>query len=45
MLVADLTDEQRTSVLQQLDVMIAERTDPSGRALLTAPVNIGIGTK
>lgn len=45
MLVADLTAEQKASVLSRLDAMIADRAKGGGIALLTAPLNIGIGTK
>jgi ubiquinone/menaquinone biosynthesis C-methylase UbiE len=45
MLVADLTNEQRESVRGSLDQMIAERAQGRGAAVLTAPLNIGIGTK
>jgi hypothetical protein len=43
-LVADLTDEQRSDILQVLDGMVRERsTGTAGRA--DAPLNIGGGTK
>lgn len=42
--VADLTDEQRATLVQVLDGMIRERSGRDGRALLTNRVNIGIGT-
>ena len=45
MLVADLTDEQRTDVIQVLDGMVRERSGGSGPAVLTAPLTIGVGTK
>lgn len=45
MLIADLTDEQRTEVIQVLDGMVRERSAGSGPAVLTAPLNIGVGTK
>ena len=45
MLVADLTDEQRDAIIQVLDGMVRERSDGHGTALLTAPLNIGVGTK
>jgi SAM-dependent methyltransferase len=44
-LVADLTDEQRTDIIRVLDGMIRERSDGNGPAVLTAPLNIGVGTK
>jgi SAM-dependent methyltransferase len=44
MLVADLTDEQRADVIRVLDGMIRERS-ADGPAVLTAPLNIGVGTK
>ncbi len=45
MLVADLTDEQRTAAVQVLDGMVRERSVAHGTAVLTAPLNIGVGTK
>jgi ubiquinone/menaquinone biosynthesis C-methylase UbiE len=45
MLVADLTDEQRTDIIQVLDGMVRQRSGGNGPAVLTAPLNIGIGTK
>lgn len=45
MLVADLTDEQRAAVRQALDGMLRKRAAGSGPAILTNPVNIGIGIK
>ena len=45
MLVADLTNQQREDIIQVLDGMIRERFDGSGSAVLTAPLNIGVGTK
>ncbi len=45
MLVADLTDAQRTDVIQVLDGMVRERSESGGPAVLTAPLNIGVGTK
>lgn len=45
MLVADLGDEQKATIRRNLDRMIAERLQGHGRAVLTAPLNIGVGTK
>lgn len=45
MLVADLDKHQRAAVMSKLDAMLSERRNGSGAAFLTAPVNIGIGTK
>jgi ubiquinone/menaquinone biosynthesis C-methylase UbiE len=45
MLVADLTENQRTRLRQVLDGMLRERAGSNGRAVLTNAVNIGIGTK
>jgi ubiquinone/menaquinone biosynthesis C-methylase UbiE len=45
MLVADLTDGQREDIIRVLDGMVRERSDGSGSAVLTAPLNIGVGTK
>ena len=44
-LLADLTEEERKDVIRVLDGMIRERSDVSGAAVLTAPLNIGVGTK
>jgi ubiquinone/menaquinone biosynthesis C-methylase UbiE len=44
-MIADLTDEQRADVQQVLHGMLRERSAGSGPAVLTAAVNIGIGTK
>jgi ubiquinone/menaquinone biosynthesis C-methylase UbiE len=44
MLVADLTDEQRADVIRVLDGMVRDHS-PDGPAALTAPLNIGVGTK
>jgi SAM-dependent methyltransferase len=45
MLVADLTDEQRADIIRVLDGMVRERSGGNGPAALTAPLNIGVGTK
>ncbi len=45
MLVAGLTEEQRAAVRQALDGMLRERAAGSGPAVLTNPINIGIGSK
>jgi ubiquinone/menaquinone biosynthesis C-methylase UbiE len=45
MLVSDLTDQQRSDVIEVLDRMVRERSDGNGPAVLTAPLNIGVGTK
>jgi hypothetical protein len=45
MLVADLTDGQRADIIQVLDGMVRERSGADGPAVLTAPLNIGVGTK
>ena len=44
-LIADLTDRQRADIIQVLDGMVRERSGGNGPAVLTAPLNIGIGTK
>jgi ubiquinone/menaquinone biosynthesis C-methylase UbiE len=44
-LVADLTEEQRADIIRVLDGMIRERSGGAGPAVLTAPLNIGVGTK
>jgi SAM-dependent methyltransferase len=45
MLVADLSEEQRARLRLVLDGMLRERLGSNGRAMLSNPVNIGIGTK
>jgi ubiquinone/menaquinone biosynthesis C-methylase UbiE len=43
-LVADLTDEQRADIVRVLDGMLRERSSGAEPAVLTAPLNIGVGT-
>jgi hypothetical protein len=45
MLVADLSEDQRTRLGEVLDSMVRERAGANGRAVLSNAVNIGIGTK
>jgi ubiquinone/menaquinone biosynthesis C-methylase UbiE len=45
MIVGDLTPEQQATVRQVLDRMIRERSGGHGPAVLTAPLNIGVGQK
>jgi len=45
MIVGDLTDEQQATMRQVLDGMLRERSGGNGPAVLTAPLNIGVGTK
>ena len=45
MVVEDLSGEQRDTMRQILDGMLRERTGANGRAVITNPVHIGIGTK
>jgi ubiquinone/menaquinone biosynthesis C-methylase UbiE len=45
MLVADLTDQQRADIIAVLDGMVRERADHNGVTVLTAALNIGVGTK
>jgi hypothetical protein len=44
-IVGDLTGEQQDAVRQVLDGMLRERSGAHGPAVLTAPLNIGVGTK
>jgi ubiquinone/menaquinone biosynthesis C-methylase UbiE len=44
-LVADLADEQRADIVHVLDGMVRERATGNEPAVLTAPLNIGVGTK
>jgi ubiquinone/menaquinone biosynthesis C-methylase UbiE len=43
--IVDLNDEQRAEVRHALDGMVRERRGSGDEAVLTGPVNIGIGTK
>jgi len=45
MLTADLSEKQQATMRQVLDGMLRERSGGNGSAVLTSPVNIGIGTK
>lgn len=40
-----LTDSERTVIQQTLEMLIGKRAGESGSALLSNPINIGIGTK
>jgi ubiquinone/menaquinone biosynthesis C-methylase UbiE len=44
-ILGDLTDEQQATLRQVLDGMLRERSSGNGPAVLTAPLNIGVGTK
>jgi hypothetical protein len=41
----NLTKEQTAVVQQALDRMVRERAGGSGTAVLTSPINVGVGTK
>ncbi len=45
MIIGDLTDQQQATVRQVLDGMLRERSGGNGPAVLTAPLNIAVGTK
>jgi ubiquinone/menaquinone biosynthesis C-methylase UbiE len=45
MIVGDLTPEQQASVREMLDEMLRRRSHGTGTTVLTAPLNIGVGTK
>ena len=45
MIVSDLTDAQRADVIEVLDRMVRERAADNGTAVVSAPLNIGVGTK
>jgi ubiquinone/menaquinone biosynthesis C-methylase UbiE len=45
MLVAELTEGQKASVRARLDEMVRARSNEKDLAVLTAPLNIGIGSK
>ena len=40
-----LTSDERGAIRDALDLMVRERAEGSGGAVLTSPINIGIGTK
>jgi hypothetical protein len=40
-----LTGSQTADVVKALDAMIRERANGAGHAVLTHPINVGIGTK
>jgi hypothetical protein len=44
-IVGDLTADQQATVRQILDGMVRDRSDGERPALLTAPLNVGIGIK
>jgi ubiquinone/menaquinone biosynthesis C-methylase UbiE len=44
MIVGDLTDEQQATVRQILDGMLRDRSEGQSPTVLTAPLNIGVGT-
>jgi hypothetical protein len=45
MIVGDLTPGQQATMRHLLDRMIRERSGGQGHAVLTAPLNIGVGEK
>ena len=45
LLIADLSEDQRTRLRQVLDGMLRERAGDDGVAVIANQVNIGIGTK
>jgi ubiquinone/menaquinone biosynthesis C-methylase UbiE len=45
MLVSDLTDQQKAAMIAHIDENLRKRANGKGYAVLTAPLNIGIGTK
>jgi ubiquinone/menaquinone biosynthesis C-methylase UbiE len=45
MLVSDLSEDQKKALLARLDETLRARANASGVATLTAPLNIGVGTK
>jgi ubiquinone/menaquinone biosynthesis C-methylase UbiE len=44
-IVGDLSDEEQATLRRVLDGMVRERTEDDGRAVITNPVHIGVGTK
>jgi ubiquinone/menaquinone biosynthesis C-methylase UbiE len=44
-ILGELTDQQQATVRRVLDGMLRERSGGDGTAVLTAPLNIGVGTK
>ena len=45
MLISDLSRSQRTDFVANLDARVRERAGDNGTAILTAALNIGVGTK
>ena len=45
MIVGDLTEDQQATLRQVLDGMLRERSGRTGPVVMTAPLNIGLGTK
>jgi ubiquinone/menaquinone biosynthesis C-methylase UbiE len=45
MLLADLSARQRDDIIRVVDGIVRERSGGSGAAVMTAPLNIGVGTK
>ena len=45
MLVSDLSERQKASMISHLDASLEKRGNDKGYAVLTAPLNIGVGTK
>ena len=45
MIVGDLTEDQQATLRQVLDGMLRERSGGDGPVVMTAPLNIGVGTK
>ena len=41
----DLTDDQTAAVRERLGELVRERARGAGRAQLSSPINIGVGTK
>jgi hypothetical protein len=41
----DLTSDETGAIQEALDRMVGERSGGNGPAVLTNPINIGIGTK
>ena len=45
MLIADLTEPQRKAMRERADEAIRARANAEGVAFLSAPLNVGLGTK
>jgi ubiquinone/menaquinone biosynthesis C-methylase UbiE len=45
MLISDLSEQQKATMIAHIDESIRQRANGQGAAVLTAPLNVGVGTK